>query len=63
MKKNRLAQSKEILHRTSQFQRISHDNAKNVSYSKIQPSWSRFKGVPDGLLYCPTLENRENSEA
>ncbi|KRY43855.1 hypothetical protein T03_6229 [Trichinella britovi] len=52
MKKNRLAQNKEILHSTLQFQRISHDNAKNVSYIKIQPSWSRFKGVPDGLLSC-----------
>ncbi|KRY55901.1 hypothetical protein T03_17084 [Trichinella britovi] len=40
------------LFKTSQFQPISHDNAKNVSYIKIQPSWSRFKGVPDGLLAC-----------
>ncbi|KRY09452.1 hypothetical protein T01_10548, partial [Trichinella spiralis] len=52
MKKNRLAQNKEILHKTSPFQRISHDNAKNVSYIKIQLSWCRFKGVPDGLLCC-----------
>ncbi|KRY24688.1 hypothetical protein T01_11382 [Trichinella spiralis] len=52
MKKNRLAQNKEILHKTSQFQRIPHYNVKYVSYIKIQPSWSRFKGVPDGLLSC-----------
>ncbi|KRY05402.1 hypothetical protein T01_13755 [Trichinella spiralis] len=45
MKKNRLAQNKEILHKTSQFQRISDDNAKHVSYIKTQPSWSRFKGA------------------
>ncbi|KRY03643.1 hypothetical protein T12_2200, partial [Trichinella patagoniensis] len=37
MKENRLAQNKEILHKTWKFQRISHYNFEKLSYTKIQP--------------------------
>ncbi|KRX31300.1 hypothetical protein T06_13551, partial [Trichinella sp. T6] len=37
MKENRLAQTNEILHKTCQFQPISHYNVEKLSYTKIQP--------------------------
>ncbi|KRY12906.1 hypothetical protein T12_1974 [Trichinella patagoniensis] len=52
MKEIRLSQNNEILHNALQFQRIPHYNVKKLSSTQIQPTWSRFKGVPDGLLSC-----------
>ncbi|KRY24779.1 hypothetical protein T01_367, partial [Trichinella spiralis] len=39
MKENRVAQNKEILHKTWKFQRIPHYNVEKKFYTKIQLSW------------------------
>ncbi|KRY07240.1 hypothetical protein T03_10534 [Trichinella britovi] len=57
MKENRVAQKKEILHKTWKFQRIPYYNVDKISYAKIQPSWIRFNGVPDWLLPCYITKN------
>ncbi|KRY24535.1 hypothetical protein T01_14912 [Trichinella spiralis] len=49
---NRLAQNNEILHKTWQFQRISHYNVEKLSYTKIQPPSIRFNGFSNGPLPC-----------
>ncbi|KRX40282.1 hypothetical protein T06_12192 [Trichinella sp. T6] len=52
MKENRVDQNKEILHKTWQFQRIPHYNVEKHFYTKIQPSWVRFKKLSVRLLHC-----------
>ncbi|KRX63659.1 hypothetical protein T09_9264 [Trichinella sp. T9] len=58
MKENRVAQKKEILHKTWKFQRIPHYNVEKISYAKIQPSWIRFNGVLDVLLPCQYITKK-----
>ncbi|KRX11821.1 hypothetical protein T07_454 [Trichinella nelsoni] len=46
MKENRVAQNKEILHKTWKFQRIPHYHVEKKFYTKIQPSWISLNKKP-----------------